>query len=126
MHLIDTITWVDKVRITGEVKATLRANGPYFSSQGFEKHWLIEMCAQASAALYQASRRGIDAASPNGYLISIRQFTTVSEIELRPEDELLFHIAFEVESAPLGQSRCLTTACGKVIAEGELTFLLDG
>ena len=125
MHLIDRINWVDTRSIQGEVRARLRAGAVYFSEAGFERHWLIELAAQASAALYQYSRQGAHAVSPKGYLVSVREFSTVEGVELQAEDELLFQVVFEVESSPLGQSRCDVVRRGQLIAHGELTFLLD-
>ncbi|MBC7659159.1 MAG: hypothetical protein H7249_05560 [Chitinophagaceae bacterium] len=131
MHLIDRINWVDTDVIRGEVRACLRADGPYFTQSvngevsEFENHWLIELAAQSSAALYQYSRQGAHKASPKGYLVSIRDFSTSEGLELKARDELLFRIIFEVETSPLGQSRCEVRLGSTLIAHGELTFLLD-
>lgn len=126
MHLIDRINWVDTEAIQGEVTAVLRSGALYFSEEErFEAHWLIELSAQASAALYQYCRQGAHAVSQKGYLVSVREFSTVEGVELKAGDELFFQIDFEVEASPLGQSRCEVVFRGKTIAHGELTFLLD-
>ncbi len=127
MHLMDAIDWVDcsPVAIRGRTRTRLRAEAPYFSPNGFARHWLLELCAQASAALFQAARGGSNTKSRKGYLIHIREFSTPCELTLKPGDEIVFNIAFEIESEFLGQSRCQVTARGEVVGAGELTFLLD-
>jgi len=129
MHLVDTITWVGTDPIRGEVKTTLRSDGPYFRDSGFKHHWLIELCAQASAALFQVARTSTDGNSSkasNGYLISVRDFEWIETVSLNPGDELLIQVVFESLEAPLGQSRSEVTCGGIRLAHGLLSFLMDG
>ncbi|RYZ57983.1 MAG: hypothetical protein EOP07_08315 [Proteobacteria bacterium] len=125
MHLVDNILWFETDRIRGEVSAIIREGGPYFGRLGFESHWLIELSAQASAAIYRMARHSPGDAPSNGYLISVRQFEMPSAREIVPGDELIIAIEFEMESTPLGQSRCEVTLEGEIVGRGELTFLLE-
>jgi predicted hotdog family 3-hydroxylacyl-ACP dehydratase len=125
MHLVDHILWVDREKIRGEVSAIIREGRPYFGEFGFEMHWLIELSAQASAAIYRMARHDPNDAPSNGYLISVRHFDLPSERVLQPGDELKITVEFEVESTPLGQSRCQVSLNGEILGLGELTFLLE-
>lgn len=125
MHLVDHILWYETDRIRGEVSAIIREGRPYFGEFGFEMHWLIELSAQASAAVYRIARHNADEAPSNGYLISVRHFEMPSDRVIGPGDELIIAIDFEMESTPLGQSRCQVTVDGELVGLGELTFLLE-
>ncbi len=123
MQLIDSLSFLDSERMAGQVRLRLKADAPYFLDQEFQNHWLIEICAQASAAVSQARRGGLDTPVVMGYLVSIRQFQMAADIDLKIGDDLLIDVVFEVEMDPVGQSRCTVMAGGQSIADGELTFL---
>ena len=126
MRLVDTIRQLRKEDLSGQVIATLRADGPYFSRDRFLNHWLVEFCAQASAAISHACSRKSGEPAHYGYLVSIRQFTMMEKIALKAGDELLFDVLFETAIDPIGQSRCVVFRGDETIAEGDMTFLLNG
>lgn len=126
MHLIDEVVWFGTTKVEGEVLARIRANGPYFSEAGFEDHWLIELCAQASAALYRLSLREKVGPAARGFLVSVREFSLFHSGEISAGDELRISIEMDNEAAPLGQSFCQVRKDTTLVAEGQLTFLLEG
>ncbi len=125
MLLIDAITSLDHQRVAGTARTTLRAEAPYFAEGRFKKHWLIELAAQASAAISQATRADGEGKSLFGYLISVRQFQMKPDLELAPGDELGFEVVFDVQMAPVGQSRTIVTLKDVIVGEGIMTFFRE-
>lgn len=126
MHLIDEVLRYGETRVEGEIVARIRAEGPYFGPDGFEEHWLIELCAQASAALYRLSLGDVSGHAAKGFLVSVREFSFFPAEEIFPGDELRILIDMDNEAAPLGHSTCQVLKAKRLIAEGQLTFLLEG
>lgn len=123
MCLIDRIRSFDKEARGGQVSLNLREKAPYFFEGRFQSHWLIEICAQASAALSQILfREKSDKAPPPGYLISVRAFDFEDDVRLKVDDELVVDVVFDVEINPVGQSRCEVRFEQRRIAAGEMTF----
>jgi predicted hotdog family 3-hydroxylacyl-ACP dehydratase len=125
IQLIKDILWFESEPIHGEVSAEISAKGPYMGAWGFEDHWLIEFMAQASAAIYLLARRRSGQIPPRGYLVSVRDFVVYQPDLLKALDSLVISSTFEVEATPLGQSRCAVRLDKILVAEGELTFLLE-
>lgn len=125
MHLIDEVLHYESSPISGTVTAEIRGDGPYFGPEGFEEHWLIEICAQASAATYLLARRDLYTKPPRGYLVSVREFRVFETPPLKANDTLEVDVFFEVEATPLGQSRCLVRSGARDIAEAEMSFLIE-
>lgn len=124
MCLVDRVRALSESDLSGQVTVQLRPDAPYFSEGRFQTQWLVEISAQAAAAISQLCSLGkADEAPPFGYLVSIREFMMEAEINLSCGDELRVDVRFEVEMNPVGQARCVIHCGSRKIAEGDMTFL---
>lgn len=127
MHLIDEVLEFSVSPVAGVVSARIREDAPYQGQFGFEDHWLIEMCAQASAAIYILAHRDDHESVPRGYLVSVREFQLLHTEPLRTGDDLIIEILYEVEATPLGQTLCVVKRGPEheKIAVAEMSFLME-
>lgn len=126
MRLIDSITSLDPTERAGTVSSCLREDAPYFQGKEFQQHWLIEIMAQAAAAISQILKSKPQDGVPRGYLIAIKEFKIVAEAPLAAGSTLSSRIRFDVDLSPIGHCESsIFTSDGRLLAQSEMTFLSD-
>ena len=124
--LIDQVVALDHEQRSGQVRTTLRAHAPYFVKGYFQVHWLVELMAQAVAALCQLLLLNPGGEPVNGYLIAIRSFNSTPALNLKVGEILIIDCRFEVEMTSIGHCQCMIhTAEGLSCGTAELTFLRE-
>ncbi len=129
MRLVDQIISCDVQAKAGEVSTRLRSEAPYFRKQQFEAHWLLEIIAQAAAAISRVVGLATGAPPtekpPLGFLIAIRSFyIEEAAVQLSEGEELLSKIRFEFDMETIGYcSGEIYAGDGLLLARSEMTFL---
>lgn len=124
MMLIDQIIELEPEQIFGRASCSLAAEGPYFKRAIFQTHWLLELMAQAAAAICQILVLDAGTEARRGYLISIRNFEgDPRSYRLQPGTKLLLEARFEIGFDEIAQCECAARGPeGQFYGRAQMTF----
>jgi predicted hotdog family 3-hydroxylacyl-ACP dehydratase len=126
MRLIDELIMLDREKRTGIARVRISPGRVYLDEEGFfQNHWLVELMAQAAAALSRALRAPLAGRGTVGFLLSLRGCELPGARKIQVGDALHFAVHFDVELYPVGHCEVVGDLDGEVISRACMTLLDD-
>lgn len=124
MLLIDQLEEVDHALKSGNVSCTLKPDKPYWDQQNcFRRHWLLEIMAQAAAALFSALDQEANQGSLQpGVLLSIRQWNLLGSPILITGDQLTIFVSIDGEFEAMRKAQMKLYREDVLLAESSMSF----
>ncbi len=124
MLFIDKLEDVDHAQKSGSVSCTLKPDKRYWDHQNcFRSHWLLEIMAQAAAALLSTLDQESNMGLPQpGVLLSIREWRLLGSPSLIAGDQLTVFVAIDGEFEAMRKAHMKIYRQDILLAESSMSF----